>query len=306
MKHEKIGVIGAGHVGSHVANALLLFGVCDEIVLLDTDSEKALAQAMDLADTAVCLPRRTAVKVGCYADLADADLVVFCAFSGTLEADRLAELQNTAAIARQVGTDLVRCGFGGLIVSITNPCDIIAQLMQAVTGLTVIGTGTALDSARLRQRIARQAGVAACEVDAFVIGEHGDSQVPVLSSATIGGRPVGEFCTDAALAQAALDTVSAGWDIAKRKGSTEFGIGAVAATICRAILRDERRVYPCSAMLQGEEGQQGVFASLPRVLGAEGVLRTAMPELNCTEAQSFARSCAILRERCGHAGLPQE
>lgn len=306
MKHEKIGVIGAGHVGSHVANALLLFGVCDEIVLLDTDSEKALAQAMDLADTAVCLPRRTAVKVGCYADLADADLVVFCAFSGTLEADRLAELQNTAAIARQVGTDLVRCGFGGLIVSITNPCDIIAQLMQAVTGLTVIGTGTALDSARLRQRIAQQAGVAACEVDAFVIGEHGDSQVPVLSSATIGGRPVGEFCTDAALAQAALDTVSAGWDIAKRKGSTEFGIGAVAATICRAILRDERQVYPCSAMLQGEEGQQGIFASLPRVLGAEGVLRTAMPELNCTEAQSFARSCAILRERCGHAGLPQE
>lgn len=303
MKKEKIGVIGAGHVGSHVASALSLGGLCDEIVLVDCDADKARAQAIDLADAAVCFPRPVAIAAGGYDDLADAALVVMAACDGILEEDRLLELDNTVRVAQQILPRLKGSGFCGVVVSITNPCDIIAQYLAAGTGLTVIGTGTALDSARLRLRIAQAAGVAPASVEAYCLGEHGDSQVAALSSAVIGGRPVQELCSEAALAEAARCTISAGWEIAAPKGSTEFGIGSVAAALCAAILRDERRVIPCSAMLNGEYGERGVYASLPRVIGAAGVLRTLTPELNPAERESFARSCAVLRANCRRIGL---
>ncbi len=303
MKKEKIGVIGAGHVGSHVASALSLGGLCDEIVLVDCDADKARAQAIDLADAAVCFPRPVAIAAGGYDKLADAALVVMAACDGILEEDRLLELDNTVRVAQQILPRLKDSGFCGVVVSITNPCDIIAQYLAAGTGLTVIGTGTALDSARLRLRIAQAAGVAPASVEAYCLGEHGDSQVAALSSAVIGGRPVQELCSEAALAEAARCTISAGWEIAAPKGSTEFGIGSVAAALCAAILRDERRVIPCSAMLNGEYGERGVYASLPRVIGAAGVLRTLTPELNPAERESFARSCAVLRANCRRIGL---
>lgn len=303
MKKEKIGVIGAGHVGSHVASALSLGGLCDEIVLVDCDADKARAQAIDLADAAVCFPRPVAIAAGGYDDLADAALVVMAACDGILEEDRLLELDNTVRVAQQILPRLKGSGFCGVVVSITNPCDIIAQYLAAGTGLIVIGTGTALDSARLRLRIAQAAGVAPASVEAYCLGEHGDSQVAALSSAVIGGRPVQELCSEAALAEAARCTISAGWEIAAPKGSTEFGIGSVAAALCAAILRDERRVIPCSAMLNGEYGERGVYASLPRVIGAAGVLRTLTPELNPAERESFARSCAVLRANCRRIGL---
>lgn len=303
MKKEKIGVIGAGHVGSHVASALSLGGLCDEIVLVDCDADKARAQAIDLADAAVCFPRPVAIAAGGYDDLADAALVVMAACDGILEEDRLLELDNTVRVAQQILPRLKGSGFCGVVVSITNPCDIIAQYLAAGTGLTVIGTGTALDSARLRLRIAQAAGVAPASVEVYCLGEHGDSQVAALSSAVIGGRPVQELCSEAALAEAARCTISAGWEIAAPKGSTEFGIGSVAAALCAAILRDERRVIPCSAMLNGEYGERGVYASLPRVIGAAGVLRTLTPELNPAERESFARSCAVLRANCRRIGL---
>ena len=303
MKKEKIGVIGAGHVGSHVASALSLGGLCDEIVLVDCDADKARAQTIDLADAAVCFPRPVAIAAGGYDDLADAALVVMAACDGILEEDRLLELDNTVRVAQQILPRLKGSGFCGVVVSITNPCDIIAQYLAAGTGLTVIGTGTALDSARLRLRIAQAAGVAPASVEVYCLGEHGDSQVAALSSAVIGGRPVQELCSEAALAEAARCTISAGWEIAAPKGSTEFGIGSVAAALCAAILRDERRVIPCSAMLNGEYGERGVYASLPRVIGAAGVLRTLTPELNPAERESFARSCAVLRANCRRIGL---
>lgn len=303
MKKEKIGVIGAGHVGSHVASALSLGGLCDEIVLVDCDADKVRAQAIDLADAAVCFPRPVAIAAGGYDKLADAALVVMAACDGILEEDRLLELDNTVRVAQQILPRLKDSGFCGVVVSITNPCDIIAQYLAAGTGLTVIGTGTALDSARLRLRIAQAAGVAPASVEAYCLGEHGDSQVAALSSAVIGGRPVQELCSEAALAEAARCTISAGWEIAAPKGSTEFGIGSVAAALCAAILRDERRVIPCSAMLNGEYGERGVYASLPRVIGAAGVLRTLTPELNPAERESFARSCAVLRANCRRIGL---
>ena len=214
MKKEKIGVIGAGHVGSHVASALSLGGLCDEIVLVDCDADKARAQAIDLADAAVCFPRPVAIAAGGYDKLADAALVVMAACDGILEEDRLLELDNTVRVAQQILPRLKDSGFCGVVVSITNPCDIIAQYLAAGTGLTVIGTGTALDSARLRLRIAQAAGVAPASVEAYCLGEHGDSQVAALSSAVIGGRPVQELCSEAALAEAARCTISAGWEIA--------------------------------------------------------------------------------------------
>lgn len=303
MKREKVGIIGAGHVGSHIASALSLYGLCGEIVLIDRDADKARAQAIDLADPAVYFPRPVKIAAGSYQDLSDAAVVVMAACDGILEEDRLLELDSTVRVTQEILPRLTSSGFSGIVVSVTNPCDIIAQYLAAGSGLTVIGTGTALDSARLRLRIAEAAGVAPASVEAYCLGEHGDSQVAALSSAVIGGRPARELCSAAALAGAARSTVTAGWDIAGPKGSTEFGIGSAAAALCAAILRDERRVIPCSAMLEGEYGESGVYASLPRVIGAAGVLRTLTPELDAAEREGFADSCAVLRANCRRAGL---
>lgn len=303
MKRDKIGIIGAGHVGTHVASALALSGLCGEIVLLDCDEKKAAAAAMDLADPAVFLPRPTVIRAGGYADLADAGLVVLAAGAAILEADRLLELSASAGIVADVAPRLTGCGFAGAVVSITNPCDLVAQLLAQRTGLTVVGSGTALDTARLRRHIAAAAQVAPAAVEAWVLGEHGDSQVAALSAARIGGRPAAERCSEAALAEAARATVSAGWDIAEVRGCTEFGIGSAAADLCAAMLRDEHRVLACSAMLAGEYGEQGVFAGLPRVVGAAGALLSLPPQLNAAEQECFARSCALLRENAARLGL---
>lgn len=304
MKKEKIGVIGAGHVGSHVASALSLGGLCDEIVLVDCDADKAPGPGHRPGGRGGLLPAAGGnCPPGVMTTWRTPALVVMAACDGILEEDRLLELDNTVRVAQQILPRLKGSGFCGVVVSITNPCDIIAQYLAAGTGLTVIGTGTALDSARLRLRIAQAGRRGAASVEAYCLGEHGDSQVAALSSAVIGGRPVQELCSEAALAEAARCTISAGWEIAAPKGSTEFGIGSVAAALCAAILRDERRVIPCSAMLNGEYGERGVYASLPRVIGAAGVLRTLTPELNPAERESFARSCAVLRANCRRIGL---
>ena len=278
-KTTKIGIIGAGHVGSHVASSLMTQGLCDEIVLLDTDEGKARRHADDIADSVAYMPLPAKIYAGGYEALADADIVVLSACSTIFEQDRLLELDATVKV--------------------------IAQYFARITGLNVVGTGTALDSARLRRRLAAMLGVSPHSVCAYELGEHGDSQIAAFSAATVCGKPLTDWMAEqpdtrgqADLYGAWRSTVAAGWDIVQGKGCTEFGIGAAAAAVIKAILHDEKAVLPCSTLLDGPYGQHGVYASVPCILGAAGVEEVIELTLSRDEAEGFAKSCAIIREHC--------
>ena len=264
-KTTKIGIIGAGHVGSHVASSLMTQGLCDEIVLLDTDEGKARRHADDIADSVAYMPLPAKIYAGGYEALADADIVVLSACSTIFEQDRLLELGATVKVIAEIAPQLTASGFSGIVVSISNPCDVIAQYFARITGLSVVGTGTALDSARLRRRLAALLGVSPHSVCAYELGEHGDSQIAAFSAATVCGKPLTDWMEEqpdtrgqADLYGAWRSTVAAGWDIVQGKGCTEFGIGAAAAAVIKAILHDEKAVLPCSTLLDGPYGQHGV------------------------------------------------
>lgn len=300
---RKVGIIGAGHVGAHVAAMLASQGICGQIALLDTDRNKALAQSQDIADGMAYWPRPVQIWAGNYGDLADADIVVIAACGAAIEQNRLDELAATVAVLDQIVPQLKNSGFQGVVVSISNPCDVVAQYLRRALGLTVIGTGTALDSARLSRRLASLLGVAPQSVSAYMLGEHGDSQVPAFSAASVAGQPLSQWmaehpgrCTTEDLARIARETMEAGWNIVLGKGSTEFGVASAAATLIRAILLDEKRVLPCSVLLEGQYGQRDVYASSPCLVGAGGAEEIWQLPLNDQEAQAMAESCQIIRE----------
>ncbi|MDO4572713.1 MAG: L-lactate dehydrogenase [Clostridia bacterium] len=307
---SKIVIIGAGHVGSHCALSLSLLGVCGEIVLLDIDRRKAEAQARDAADAAALLPHAVRIRDGWYDECRTADIVVLAAGAPrvpernargeTVAPSRLALLEETMGMLRDVAPQLARSGFDGVAVSISNPCDVIAQCLQARLGLPaarVFGTGTGLDTARLRARLAEASGCSCAAVSCLVMGEHGDSQVAPRSQARIQGKPP-EPDLFAAAAQAAR---MGGASIIGGKGATEFGIGLVLAEIARAVLRDEKRALPVSALLEGQFGQRDVYAGVPALIGRSGVEAICRPTLTPDELLGFARSCEIIRRHARRA-----
>lgn len=288
--NTKIAVIGAGHVGSHVALECARQGIAREIVLLDTDHKKAKGQAIDIMDALAYSSCSVHVYEGGYDGVADADVAVMCACAvGYESSDRLKELQPTLQVTEEIANRLIACGFAGMIVSISNPCDIIAQYLQKKTGLNVIGTGTALDSARFRIRLAQALSVDVSSVQGYCLGEHGDSQVPALSTVTIGGIPLSQIkdtYSSVDFSAICQNTVKAGWDIVIGKGCTEFGIASAAARMVRAILRDEQTVMPCSTLLSGQYGGSGIYASVPCIIGKQGAI--PLPDIDLSEAERAA------------------
>lgn len=302
-KTTKIGIIGAGNVGSHVASSLITQGLCNSLVLLDIDVQKALGHAQDLADSIPYMPLPTRVFAGGYEDLADADIVVLAACGTALDADRLKELDANMAIVQEIAGRLAGCGFGGIVLSITNPCDVVAQVFAQRSGLRVIGTGTALDSARLRRRLAALLGVAPQSVIAYMLGEHGDSQMAALSAATVAGLPLNAWlaqhpqqCPLPQLVELQRETRESGWQIVLGKGCTEFGIAAAAARIIRAILQDEKALLPCSTLLTGQYGQAGMYASTLCQIGAGGVEDVLQLPLSPSEQAALAQSCQTIAQ----------
>lgn len=294
---RKAAIIGTGHVGSHAASSFLTTGLFESIVLVDIDEKKAWGHATDLGDMLPWLPQRTRIYAGGYDQLADADIAVVSACGTYFTEDRLRELDDTLAVMDDITGKLAASGFAGIVLSISNPCDLVAQYLAARTGLRVIGTGTMLDSARLRRRLAQALDVAAGSVQAYCVGEHGDSQVPIFSTATVGGLPLAGYPGADSLDLDAIGraTTSAGWDIVLGKGCTEFGIGAATAVLAQAIVRDEKRILPCSTLLRGEYGVEGVYASVPCVIGKDGVEQVLTLPLSDAELAAFRASCDRLK-----------
>lgn len=307
MKKTKIVIIGAGHVGSHCAAALIARSVCSEIVLIDIDTDKARSQGLDLGDSVIYSPQYVRVNSGDYQDCQDADIVVMCV--GTppdFNRSRMEYLQETVGMMKTIIGPLKASGFSGILINISNPADVITQYLQSGTGFApqrVISTSTMLDSARLKRILASQFRVEPQQIQAYALGEHGASLMVPWSNVFISGKPLFRLMAEktAALEKISLEDIAektkrAAYEVIFGKGSTEFGIGAALAELANAIINDEHKVLPVSVLLEGQYGQNGVYASVPARIGKKGVEEIKEVPLTDSEFQEFAASCAEIRK----------
>ena len=304
---RKVVIIGAGHVGSHAGYALASQGLVEKIVFIDIDEEKAKAQALDIYDSTVYLPHHVDVKAGNYSDATDADLMVVAAGPlPNLDQTRMDTLAETITILKHVVENIKYYGFEAIILSISNPAEVVVHYLQNQLNYPpsrIISTSTTLDSARLRRAISESIGIDQKSIYAYALGEHGESQMVPWSTVTIAGKPIVELIKEKPekygnldLKKLAAEGKAGGWHVLKGKGSTEFGIGASIAEVTRAIFADEKRVLPVSVLLNGEYGQQDVYASVPAVLGINGVEEIIELNMTCEEKEVFDASCKIMKE----------
>ena len=280
----------------------MLRALVSEIVLIDSNMVLAEAEAADIAD-ANALARPARIWAGDYADAASARIAIITAGTATHGSEsRMSVLTRSAAIMSDCVRSLRSAGFAGIIVVAANPVDIMAQVAFQNAGLRakqVIGTGTLLDSSRLRQALAAKLDVAPSAVEGLVLGEHGDSEVAAFSTARVGGLPVERFTAPSAqldTAAVAADVRDAGYRIVLGKGYTSFGIATAVVRICEAIVRNERVILPVSTLLTGQFDISDLYMSLPCLLGARGVERILLPELSDDEEAALRRSATVLRQ----------
>jgi L-lactate dehydrogenase len=299
--HSRIAIIGSGHVGATSAYALLAGGFANEIVLLDANSRHVAGEAMDLQH-AVPLARPARIWAGDYRDAAKADIAVIAAgVSSRPGESRLDLLGRNVIVMRECVGQLMAEGFDGVLLMTTNPVDILAQVAQQESGLPVeraIGSGTVLDTARLRQMVGEQLNVEARSVHAYILGEHGDSEIAAWSCANIAGVPLREYCASAVCPD--FDEVlrrvrRAAPDIIERKGYTSFAIASCVTRICEAILRDEHTVLPVSTLMRGQYGIKDVYLSTPCIIGRIGVERVIELPLDDGERAGLHASANILQ-----------
>ena len=306
---RKIAIIGAGHVGSHAGYSLISQGLAEEIVYIDIDQKKAIAQALDLSDATKYLPSKTNVYAGDYSDIADAQLLIVAA--GPLPdiskgQTRMDTLRQTIAIMKEVTESIRMSGFAGIILNISNPADVITHYIQHQLNWPakrILSTSTTLDSARLCRALAEATGVDQKSICAYALGEHGESQMVAWSAVTIGGKPLAQLQKERPGTYGKLDLEAiakegkaGGWVILGGKGSTEFGIGASIAEVVRAIFHDENRILPVSVLLDGEYGQHDVYASVPAVLNKDGIADIIELNLTSEEQEKFDASCKTMTD----------
>ena len=293
-----------GWVGSSIAISTLHSGVADELLLHDVREPAAEGEAMDLAHGASFYPPAV-VRTATVDEMVDADVVVIAAGRGGRPGEsRLHLLQENAALIGDIGRRLT--GARGTILVVSNPVDVLTQRMTDVSGLPaarVVGTGTMLDTARLKQVIGRVIHVDPHSVHAHVVGEHGDSEVVLWNAARAGGVRLREWIgwepeRETALAE---EVRRAAYEIILRKGATNHAIGLVTADLLRCILRDERRVLTVSRVQEGALGLTNVALSLPTVVGTEGAAEVLEPEISGDERQRVQHSADLLRQAA--AGL---
>jgi L-lactate dehydrogenase len=312
---HRLVIVGAGRVGATAAYAALIGGVAHSIVLVDQDHDRAEGEAMDLVHGLPYVPPAT-VEAGGFDACADADVVVLTAGAARQPGDTRLDLaaRNLAAIAGMVPR-IMATGFDGVFVVVSNPVDLATLAVQRVSGLPparVIGTGTTLDTARLRSLLARHFEVDARNVHASVIGEHGESEVPVWSLARIANLTLPEFGLTAGKPwsadherQVGEQVQRAGAEVIKRKGATFYAVALATISVVQAVLRDTRTVLTVSTVLTGEQGVDGVALSLPCIVGQQGRLATIPLSLSAAERDAFKRSADLLRAAYVEAGGPQ-
>lgn len=307
IKNSKVVIIGAGNVGVSTAFALVNQGICDEIVLIDLNEEKVLGEVLDLSHCIEYMNRNVKVKAGTYADCADANVIVITASAPMPKDknDRLIMLQSSKKIMKSIISQIMPTGFDGHLIVVSNPVDIMSYYAYKLSGLPatqVMGSGTTLDTARLRYNIAKRIDVDPRSVNAFVIGEHGDSEMVPWSTVTIGGKDIYSVVRDNETRigkkpydEILQETIRGGWEIFNRKGNTCYGIAASTAGIVKTILFNENKILPISTLLHGQYGEDELYISVPTIIDHSGAKEIVELFLTPNEMEEFKASCQRLR-----------
>ncbi|MEH7086166.1 L-lactate dehydrogenase [Neobacillus drentensis] len=303
---NRVALIGTGFVGSSYAFALLNQGITEELVLIDLNKEKAEGDAMDLNHGLPFSPSRTKIWFGSYQDCGQADLVVITAGANQKPGEtRLDLVEKNTRIFKGIVDEIMASGFDGIFLVATNPVDILTYAVWKFSGLPkerVIGSGTILDTARFRFLLGDYFDVDTRNVHAYIIGEHGDTELPVWSNADIAGTSISDWSKNKTgfkqtdLDQIFLNVRDAAYHIIERKGATYYGIAMGLVRLTKAILRDENSVLTVSTYLDGEYGQNDIYIGVPAVVNREGVRQVVELNLNQEEQAKFENSVNVLKK----------
>ena len=306
MKQKrKVVLIGTGFVGMSFAYSMLMTGDIDDLVLIDINKEKAVGEAMDLQHGLPYARRKIDIKAGNYDDCEDADIAVITA--GTTQKPGETRLDLTVTdtkIVKNVTSNIMKSGFHGVLIVACNPVDIMTYVAQKVSGLPptkVIGTGTLLDTARLRFMLSEMLNISTNNIHAYIMGEHGDTSFVPWDHAFIGSKKLLEVIEKRDLSLDSLnkiyeDVKNAGYEIVNRKKSTYYGIGLSLNRLVNAILNDEHTLLTISAYQNGEYGFQGLYNGVPALITREGIQEILELDLSEEDLHKFHKSCTTLKE----------
>ena len=303
---RKVAMIGCGFVGSASAFALMQSGLFSEMVLLDADQNKAEGEALDISH-GLPFAKPMQIYAGGYDDVADAAIIVVSAGAGQKPGETRLDLVNkNVAIFKSIIPEIAKRNFGGILLIVANPVDILTQVAQKLSGLPeerVIGSGTVLDSARLKYALGEHLEVDSRSVHAFIVGEHGDSEVVAWSSANVSGVPLSEMCEMRGhykhkknTEEIATAVKNSAYEIINKKHATYYGIAMSVKRICEVIMRDEKSILPVSHMIHGVYDIDGVALSMPAIVGADGIESDIPINLSGEEALKLKESADSLKK----------
>lgn len=306
INQRKVAMIGCGFVGAATAFSLMESGLFSEMVLIDADHERAEGEALDISH-GLPFTRPMKIYAGEYDDIVDAAIIIITAGANQKpDETRLDLVQKNVGIFKSIIPQIARRQCPGILLVVSNPVDILTYTAWKLSGFPenrVLGSGTVLDTARLKYNLGEHLGVDSRGVHAFIIGEHGDSELAAWSSATVSGVPLNTFCEmrghynhDEATERIAEDVKNSAYEIIRKKKATYFGVAMAVRRICEAIIGDEKSILPVSNLMHGEFGIDDVTLSVPAIIGAKGVERLVPIPLDQEEQEKLSESASTLRK----------
>ena len=305
INSRKVVMIGCGFVGSSSAFALMQSGLFSEMVLIDADQNRAEGEAMDIRH-GMSFASPMKIYAGSYDDISDAAIIVITAGANQKpDETRLDLIRKNAGIMKSIIGEIKKRDFGGILLIVSNPVDILTYIALKESGYPanrVIGSGTVLDTGRFKYELGEHLGVDSRSVHAFIIGEHGDSELAAWSNARVGGLPINDFCElrghfnhEESMKKIFESVKNSAYEIIARKHATYYGIAMAVVRICAAIVRNEQSILPVSSLMTGQYGLDDVVLSIPAVVDANGIETVVPIELSESELRELKKSAEVLK-----------
>ena len=305
MKNGKVVLVGTGFVGMSMAYSMLNRGGINELVLIDIDKDKTIGEEMDLSHGLPFAPQKMNIKAGEYDECKDAEIVVITAGINQKPGQSRLELTTiNAKMMKEITQNIMKSGFNGVIIVASNPVDVMTYVVAKESGLPknkVIGSGTVLDTARLRYLMAEYLNVSSKNVHAYIMGEHGDSSFVPWDHAYVGCKKIKDVMKDnnkpmEDLRKIHEDVVNAAYEIIEKKKATYYGIGMALNRLVRAVLDDENSILTVSTYLENEYGQDDIYIGVPAIINSNGVRELVKLELNEKEQKKLDESCRLIKD----------
>lgn len=305
INHRKAAIIGCGFVGSATAFCLMQSGLFSELVLLDANKEKAEGEAKDIVH-GIPFVGQMKIYAGEYDDIMDAAVIIITAGANQKpDETRLDLVHKNVGIYKSIMPEIAKRNYQGILLIVSNPVDILTYTAHKLSGIPenrIIGSGTVLDTARLKYQLGEHLNVDSRSVHTFIIGEHGDSEIAAWSSANVSGIPLNDFCEmrghykhQESMERIAETVKNSAYEIISKKGATYYGIAMSVKRICEAIVRDEKSILPISRMMHNEYGVDEVVLSMPAIVGADGIETEVPISLSEEEEKLLQKSADTLK-----------